>query len=140
MLYSKGKGKVGIYLMNSYQEYKVYYYRNSRTKRVPVLEYIQKISEKEKVKIAAYITLLQDSEGRLDEPYSRYIRSGVWELRVDFFHNRHRIFYLTVERRRIILLHAFLKKTAKTPEQEIARALDNYDDYKINKDIVEYEK
>lgn len=69
--------------MNSHEEYKVYYYRNSRTKRTPVLEYIQKISEKEKAKIAAYITLLQDSEGRLDEPYSRYIRSEVRELRGD---------------------------------------------------------
>jgi len=61
-------------------------------------------------------------------------------LRVEFAQNRHRIFYITVEGRKIILLHAFLKKTPKTPEQEIVRALNNFEDYKINKNFIEYEK
>ena len=126
--------------MNHPSEYKVYYYQNSHTKRAPVLEYIQKIPTKDRAKIAAYITLLRDWNGRLDEPYSRYIRSGIRELRVDFAHNRHRVFYITVEGKKIILLHAFLKKTSKTPGQEITRALNNFKDYKINKDIIEYEK
>ena len=121
-------------------EYKAYYYQNSYKKRTPVLEYIQKLSEKEKGKIAAYIIFLQDSEGRLDEPYSRYIRSGIRELRIDFARRRHRIFYITVEGKKIILLHAFLKKTSQTPRQEIIRALNNYDDYKINKNLIAYEQ
>jgi len=45
-----------------------------------------------------------------------------------------------VSEKRIILLHAFLKKTLKTPEQEISRALNNFEDYKINKKLIEYEK
>lgn len=126
--------------MNHPSEYKVYYYQNSRTQRAPVLEYIQKIPIKDRAKIAAYITLLRDWNGRLDEPYSRYIRSGIRELRVDFARNRHRVFYITVEGKKIILLHAFLKKTPKTPEQEITRALNNFKDYKINKHFIEYEK
>ena len=60
-----------------YNKYKVYYYRNSQNNKVPVLEYIEKLS---------------------------------------------------------------LKKTAKTPKQEIARALNNFEDYKINKSVIEYEK
>lgn len=122
------------------EKYKVYYYRNSHTKQAPVLEYIQKIPVRDRAKITAYIALLCDSKGRLDEPYSRYIRSGIRELRVEFARNRHRIFYTTVEGKRIILLHAFLKKTAKTPKQEIVRALNNFKDYKINKKLIEYEK
>jgi len=121
-------------------EYKVYYYRNSHNKRTPVLEYIQKISTKERAKIAAYIIFLCDSNARLDEPYSRYIHSGIRELRIDFSRNRHRIFYITVEERKIILLHAFLKKTARTPKQEITRAINNFTDYKINKNLIAYEK
>lgn len=126
--------------MNRQDEYKVYYYQNSRIKRIPVLEYIQKVAVKDRGKIAAYITFLRDCSGQLDEPYSRYIRSGIRELRVEFAHNRHRIFYITVERKRIILLHAFLKKTLKIPQQEIVRALNNFEDYKINKNLIEYEK
>ena len=126
--------------MNSHEKYKVCYYQNSHKKRTPVLEYIQKLSEKEKGKVAAYIILLRDCNGRLDEPYSRYIRSGIRELRIDFARRRHRIFYIIVEGKRIILLRAFLKKTAKTPRQEIIRALNNYEDYKINKSFIAYEQ
>jgi len=61
-------------------------------------------------------------------------------LRVDFASNRNRIFYVTVEGKKIILLHAFLKKTPKTPKQEIKRALNNFKDYKINKNSIGYEK
>lgn len=126
--------------MNHHQEYKVYYYQNSYTKRIPVLEYIQTVPTKDKGKIAAHITFLRDRGGRLDEPYSRYIRSGIRELRIEFARNRHRIFYITIEGKKIILLHAFLKKTPKTPKQEIIRALNNFKDYKINKKLIEYEK
>lgn len=124
----------------NYQEYKVYYYQSGSTKRVPVLEYIQKVPVKDRAKITAYIAFLRDRGGRLDEPYSRYIRSGIRELRIEFTRNRHRIFYITVEEKRIILLYAFLKKTPKIPEQEINRALNNLEDYKLNKKFIEYEK
>lgn len=124
----------------NHQEYQVYYYQNSHTKRTPVLEYIQTVPIKDRGKIAVYITFLRDRGGRLDEPYSRYIRSGVRELRIEFSHNRHRIFFITTEGKKIILLHAFLKKTPKTPQQEIVRAFHNFEDYKVNKKLIEYEK
>ncbi|MFH1780717.1 MAG: type II toxin-antitoxin system RelE/ParE family toxin [Candidatus Nealsonbacteria bacterium] len=123
-----------------YTNYRVYYYRNGRTGKVPVLEYLGGLKLKDRGKISAYIVLLRDCGGRLDEPYSRYIRSGVRELRVEFARNRHRIFYIAVEGKKIILLHAFLKKTPKTPVQEIRRALNNFEDYRINKKLVDYEK
>lgn len=126
--------------MNHPSEYKVYYYQDSHTKRVPVLEYLEKTPFKDRGKIAAYISVLRDHSGRLDEPYSRYIGSGIRELRVEFSHNRHRVFYITTEGKRIILLHAFLKKTSKTPNQEIVRALNNFEDYKTNRNLIAYEK
>ena len=104
------------------------------------MEYAQNLPIKDRAKIAVYIILLRNCNGRLDEPYSRYIRSGIRELRIEFAHKRHRIFYVIVEGKKIILLHAFLKKTPKTPEQEIIKALNNFEDYKINKKLIEYEK
>lgn len=120
-------------------EYNVYFYQNSDTRKVPVLEYIQGLPKRERAKINAYLCLLRDSEGKLDEPYSRYICRGIRELRVEVAHNRHRIFYATIYDKRIILLHAFLKKTPKTPKQEITRALNNYHDCKISEKLVHYE-
>jgi len=126
-----------IYTNNS--KYKVYFYRDSNTKLVPVLDYIQQLSAKERIKINVYVKFLRDHDGHLDEPYSRYIGSGIRELRIDFSKNRHRIFYITVQGKKIILLHAFLKRTPKTPKQEINKALENLEDYKINKNLIEYE-
>jgi len=120
--------------------YKVYFYRNSTNQKVPVLDYIQSLSVKERAKVDVYIKFLCDHGGHLDEPYSRYIGSGIRELRVDFSKNRHRIFYITVRDKKIILLHAFLKKSTKTPRREIMKALNNLKDYKINKNLIEYEK
>lgn len=125
--------------MTKKQEYKVYCYCNSQTKRVPVLEYIKKLSLKERVKVSKYIDFLRENKGYLDEPYSRHISGKIRELRVDFARRRHRVFYFTFVGKKIILLHAFLKKTQGTPRQEIVRALNNFEDYKINRFFVKYE-
>ena len=45
---------------------------------------------------------------------------------MDFSHSRHGIFYFTFIDKNIIFLHAFLKKTQKTPPEEIMKAENNY--------------
>jgi len=121
-------------------DYRVYYYQNSLNRKAPVLQYIEKLSLKEQAKVLKYIDFLRKNKGYLDEPYSRHIQGKIRELRVDFSKNRHRIFFVTVVGKKIILLHSFLKKTNKTPKKEIAKALDNYTDFLINKKIINYGK
>lgn len=120
-----------------YNEYKTKFYKNSKTGRDPVLEYINKLQEKERTKIFKYIEFLRENEGILDEPYSRHIKGKIRELRVDFSKNKHRIFYFAFIGKKIILLHAFLKKTKKTPVSEIKKAEENYRDVLNNKKIYE---
>jgi len=127
-------------IYNKNKEYKVYYYQNSQNKKVPVFEYINKLSQKETAKVFKYIDFLRDNKGVLDEPYTKHVKGKIRELRVDFSQNKHRIFYIVIIGKKIILLHSFLKKTAKMPKQEIIKALNNFEDYKINKNLVEYEK
>ncbi len=122
------------------EEYKIYYYRNSNTRYVPVLEFIQQLPKKVKTKIAVYISFLRNQKGYISEPYSRYICSGIRELRVKFNRNNYRIFYTIVEGKKIILLYAFLKKTEKTPKREIKHVLNNFKDYQLYKNLVEYEE
>ena len=109
-------------------EYKVKFYKNSLNEKEPVFEYIEKLDNKNKAKILKYIEFLRENKGYLDEPYSKHIKEKIRELRVDFSNNRHRIFYFTFINKTIILLHSFLKKTDKTPKNEIIRAIDNYKD------------
>ncbi len=118
-------------------EYKVKFYKNVKTGQSPVLEYIEELKDKEGAKIFKYIEFLRVNKGYLDEPYSKHIKGKIRELRVDFGRNRHRIFYFVFIKKTIILLHAFLKKTAKTPVSEIKRTEENY--YNVLKNPKIYE-
>lgn len=119
------------------EEYKIKYYRDSRTGCDPVQEYIYSLDNKHRSKIRKYIEFLRSSDGYIDEPYSRHIQGKIRELRVDFAFNRHRILYFSFVDKNIVLLHAFLKKTAKTPNREIGIALIRYNDVINNPKIYE---
>jgi len=107
-------------------EYKVKFYKDTKTGQSPVLDYIKRLKKKEEAKVLKYIDFLRVHKGYLDEPYSRHIKGKIRELRVDFSHNKHRIFYFVFVKKNIILFHAFLKKTPKTPISEIKKAEENY--------------
>lgn len=115
-------------------DYNIIFYKDIKTGRRPVLEYISNLSAKEKSKVSKYIDYLQINKWVLDEPYTKHIKGKIRELRVDFSHNKHRIFYFTFIEKNIIFLHAFLKKTPKTPPQEIQKAEHNY------YNVINYEK
>lgn len=118
-------------------DYKIKYYKDSINGKKYVYEYIEKLDEKDKAKVFKYIEFLKESEGCLDEPYSRHIHGKIRELRVDFSKNRHRIFYFATFGKTIILLNAFLKKTKKTPKSEIEKVLTYYKDALNNKNLYE---
>ena len=118
-------------------EYKVKFYRNSTNNESPVEDYIKGLDKKDRNKVSKYIEFLQLNEGILDEPYSRHIKDKIRELRVDFSNKRHRIFYFTFVGKNIILLHAFLKKTPKTPAREIQNAEKSYIDVINNPKLYE---
>ena len=117
-------------------DYTIKYYINNRG-RIPVKEYIDQLSIKEQAKVLKYVGFLKENEGKLDEPYSMHIEGKIRELRVDFHRNRHRIFYFTFVGRKIIILHSFLKKTKKTPQNEIIQARKNHLDVINNPKIYE---
>ena len=118
-------------------EYKVKFYRDIKTGRSLVLDYIERLNDREAAKVLKYIEFLRIHSGYLEEPYSKHIKGKIRELRVDFGKNKHRIFYFVFIKKTIILLHAFLKKTAKTPLSEIKRAEENY--YNVLKNPKIYE-
>jgi phage-related protein len=60
----------------------------------------------------------------LGMPHTRAMSGGLFEIRAKGREGIGRAFYCTVVGQRIVILHAFVKKTAQTPprELEIARA------------------
>lgn len=118
-------------------EYKLKFYINSRTGEKPTVEYVESLDDKSRAKVKKYIEYLRLCEGYLDEPYSRHIVGKIRELRVDFFNNRHRIFYFAFIKKTIVLLHGYTKRTQKAPESEIKKAVENYYDVINNPQLYE---
>jgi phage-related protein len=52
-------------------------------------------------------------------PHSRHLRGKVWELRIAAGRKDLRILYAPIAGQKFILLHAFAKKTDKTPSQDL---------------------
>jgi len=94
------------------------YYRDSKDKE-PVKEFIDGLPEKAQAQVIGKIELLAKYGVLLKEPYARHIRGKIWELRIMVSKGYSRLFYFSYTGKRFILLHAFLKKTDKTPTAEI---------------------
>ena len=111
-----------------YTGYEVVYYIKGNG-RMPVREYLYQFATNERAKIRAAIDYLKIYEGRLFEPYTKHVGKKIWELRIKSTNHQHRIFYSITTKRKIVLLSAFSKKTQKTPNREIKKALNYLQDY-----------
>lgn len=57
------------------------------------------------------------------EPYCKPLRDKLWEIRMKGKSGIARAIYVTAKAKKIIILHAFVKKTQKTPKKTIDLAL-----------------
>lgn len=95
----------------------------------PVAEYLDSLSDHEAGRVTAIIDLLAEYGTSLSGPHVRRIQgSRLWELRVRG-RNHHRVFYVAAQDRRFVLLHAFAKKSQRTPQREIRTAERRLADY-----------
>lgn len=65
---------------------------------------------------------------RMREPHVKHLRDKSWEMRMSGRGGVTRAIYMLAHGRRIVLLHAFVKKSAKTPPNAIQLALDRAKD------------
>ncbi|MCJ8270302.1 MAG: type II toxin-antitoxin system RelE/ParE family toxin [Psychrosphaera sp.] len=67
--------------------------------------------------------LMIEFGSNLGMPHIKAIDSGLFELRVKGKEGIGRVFYCTKVGKRIVMLHAFVKKTQKTPKKELKLAI-----------------
>ena len=108
--------------------YKIIFYKDSKG-REPVYEYIKELegrkdkdSKIKSRKINDYIQALGEYGTGIREPYIKHIEGEIWELRP----LRDRIFFACRGDDSFVLLHYFVKKTQKTPRNEIEKAKREY--------------
>ncbi|HUZ11888.1 MAG TPA: type II toxin-antitoxin system RelE/ParE family toxin [Caulobacteraceae bacterium] len=59
---------------------------------------------------------------RIGEPHVRHLQGKLWEMRFGGRDGIARAIYVTAAGRRVVVVHAFVKKTQKTPRAAIALA------------------
>ena len=96
-------------------------------------DFLATLTEKEIQKVK-YVLSLLGTEDRLPIKFIKSIRDGLYELRISYNGNIYRIFFIFDEGQIIVLFNCFQKKTQKTPEKEIDKAL------KIKEEYYEYKK
>ncbi len=83
-----------------------------------VEEFLESLSESDRGTVKAKLFFLQERGSQLREPLSKSLGGGLFELRVKSY----RLFFCFRHGNRIILLHAFRKKSQATPRRELELA------------------
>ena len=66
--------------------------------------------------------LMQIQGARLGEPHTKAMSDGLFELRLKRKEGIARVFYCTIVDKKIHMLYSFIKKTEKTPSDELEKA------------------
>ena len=85
-----------------------------------VREFISNLSEESQTEYLNIVDRLEQ-DGYLIEPFAKKLESDLFEIRLRKG-KQVRVFYFYYESDYIFGVHAFLKKTQKTPKQEIKQA------------------
>ena len=98
-------------------------------------DFIKKLSADEISKIRRALDLLKVEDKiprhfikytlkyRMPRHFIKYIRDGIYEFRVNYGNNEFRIFFIYDGDIVVVLFNAFKKKTQKTPDNEIRKAI-----------------
>jgi len=93
--------------------------------RIPVLEYLDRLSESERVKCLEYISFLEIAGEKIRRPIGDYLGGKLYELRP----KQSRIIYFFMFKESVVLVHAFRKKTDAIPERELGKAIVRMNDF-----------
>lgn len=92
------------------------------------MDFVATLSEQECRKLQRALDLFK-VEDRMPRHYIKFIRDGVYEFRVNYGNNEFRIFFIYDGDTIVVLFNAFRKKTQKTPEREIEKAIRLKEEY-----------
>lgn len=108
-----------------------YYEKSDGT--YPAEEFILSQDIKMQTKLFRLLELLELKGNELREPYSKSLSDGIFEIRAIQGNNITRVLYFFVVDKKIILTNGFVKKTRKTPENEIVLSKKYRKDYELRK-------
>ncbi len=102
--------------------------RKIRAHKSYFLDFISTLDEGAVNKITYVLDMLK-TQPRIPEKFVRFIRDGIFEIRAEYESNIYRVFFCFDEGYIVILFNGFQKKTQKTPEREIRKAIELKKEY-----------
>ncbi|MBU4226527.1 MAG: type II toxin-antitoxin system RelE/ParE family toxin [Chloroflexi bacterium] len=97
--------------------------------RCPTADFLDSLSNKEKVFIRRSLQRLEEYGTELGRLYVAPLREHIWELRKETHQGNIRLLYFFFDGYKFIITHGFKKKSDKVPESEIDRAIEYQKDY-----------
>ena len=104
--------------------------------REPAREFLDSLDAKMKAKMFREIDLLAENGHELRMPHSKHIEAGIYELRAKQGSNISRVMYFFFSGKKAILTNGFIKKSKKTPKEQIGLAKRYRRDYEIRGDMI----
>ncbi|MBQ7733385.1 MAG: type II toxin-antitoxin system RelE/ParE family toxin [Synergistaceae bacterium] len=105
----------------------IYYEKEDGT--MPAKEFIESMDEKLQAKMKLAVDMLKVRGRWLRLPHSKNLENGIYELRAQIGTNAARVLYFFVTGNNAVLTNGFIKKTQKTPVNELNRAKRYMRDY-----------
>jgi len=96
-------------------------------------DFMGTLSDKVQQKVDYLLTLLR-TQDRLPIKFIKFIRDGVYELRIEYNSTIYRVFFIFDDDKIVVLFNGFHKKAQKTPQNEIIKAI------KIKEEYYEYKR
>ena len=104
------------YLCLMEKEREILYYKNY------FIDFFMSLQVGARRKISYVLDMLKTQE-RVNSNFVKHIRDGVFEMRASHEGNIYRAFFIFDEGNIVMLFNGFQKKTQKTPEKEIEKAI-----------------
>ncbi|MDE5849519.1 MAG: type II toxin-antitoxin system RelE/ParE family toxin [Muribaculaceae bacterium] len=103
-------------------ERKILYFKNF------FLSFYRSLTDGAQKKFDYSLAMLKIQE-RISEKFVKYIRDGIYEVRANHDGNIYRAFFIFDEGNVVMLFNGFQKKTQKTPDSEIKKAIQIKNEY-----------
>ena len=111
----------------------IIYYR-SESGNDPIQEFLDSLSQKQRTKVLWVLELVQDQDRVSTKFFKKLVSTNdIWEIRVCLGNDIFRLLGFLDNNNIVILTNGFVKKTQKTPPQEIAIAEQRKTDYLVKK-------
>jgi phage-related protein len=95
-------------------------------------EFMKTLTSDEQKKINYILDMLKWND-RVSSKFVKHLCDGLYEIRMEYNSNIYRLFFIFDEGNIIVLFNGFQKKSQKTPQNELSKALKIKEEYYASK-------